>query len=105
MYASSAVANQTFAQFILGLVISVLVQICDNISGFYIQITKMLKTRQTLGPIEYLYEVLNWSSHHYNRCFYQPMHYWLRPIKRGQFRFANFALHLKGKCHVHFLIH
>ena len=33
------------------------------------------------------------------------MHYWLRPIKRGQFRFANFAPHFKGKCHFHFLIH
>ena len=33
------------------------------------------------------------------------MHYWLRPIKRGQFRFANFAPYLKGKCHFHFLVH
>ena len=29
------------------------------------------------------------------------VHYWLRPIKRGQFRFANFAPHP----HFHFLIH
>ena len=34
----------------------------------------------------------------------EPLHYWLRPIERGQFRFANFAPHLKGKCHFHFLI-
>ena len=33
------------------------------------------------------------------------MHYWLRPIKSGQFRFANFAPRLKWKCHFHFLIH
>ena len=33
------------------------------------------------------------------------LHYWLRPITRGQFRFANFAPHPKGKCHFHFLIH
>ena len=32
------------------------------------------------------------------------LHYWLRPIKRGQFRFADFAPYLKGKCHFHFLI-
>ena len=33
------------------------------------------------------------------------MHYRLRPIKRGQFRFANFAPHVEGNCHFHFLIH
>ena len=35
----------------------------------------------------------------------QSMHYWLRPIKSGQFRFANLAPNFKGKCHFHFLIH
>ena len=35
----------------------------------------------------------------------ETMHYWLRPIRRGQFRFANFVSHLRGKCHFHFLIH
>ena len=34
-----------------------------------------------------------------------PMHYRLMPIKRGQFRFANFAPDFEGKCHFHFLIH
>ena len=39
-----------------------------------------------------------------------PIHYWLsssswlRPIKRGQFRFANFAPHIKGKCHLSFAL-
>ena len=36
---------------------------------------------------------------------YKSLHYWLRPIKRGQFEFANFAPHFEGKCHFHFLIH
>ena len=31
------------------------------------------------------------------KASFNAMHYWLRPIKRGQFRFANFAPHLKGK--------
>ena len=34
-----------------------------------------------------------------------PVHYWLRPIKRGQFKFANFAPHFEGTCHFHFLTH
>ena len=33
------------------------------------------------------------------------VHYRLRPTKRGQFRFANFAPDVGGKCHFHFLIH
>ena len=34
---------------------------------------------------------------------WSKLHYWLRPIKRGQFRLANFAPYLKGKCYFHFL--
>ena len=33
------------------------------------------------------------------------MHYRLRSIKRGQFRFSNFASHFKQKSYFHFLIH
>ena len=37
---------------------------------------------------------------------YAPaMLYWLRLIKSGQLRFANFAPHVKEKCHFYFLIH
>ena len=39
----------------------------------------------------------------FNQCII--MHYRLRPIKRGQFKFANFAPNFEGKCHFHFLIH
>ena len=35
----------------------------------------------------------------------KPMHYRLRSIKRGQFRFSNFASHFKQKSYFHFLIH
>ena len=35
----------------------------------------------------------------------QTMHYRLRSIKRGQFRFSNFASHFKQKSYFHFLIH
>ena len=35
----------------------------------------------------------------------ESLHYWLRPIRRGQFGFANFAPHFDGKFHIHFLIH
>ena len=45
------------------------------------------------------------ATKHENDTKLPPMHYWLRPIKRGQFRFAYFAPHLNGKCHFHFLIH
>ena len=43
---------------------------------------------------------LSWYTLHYT-----PMHYRLRPIKRGQFRLTNFAPHFERKCHFHFLIH
>ena len=36
---------------------------------------------------------------------YWTMHYRLRSIKRGQFRFSNFASHFKQKSYFHFLIH
>ena len=43
------------------------------------------------------------------QCQYQrqvnSLHYRLRSIKRGQFRFSNFASHFKQKSYFHFLIH
>ena len=35
---------------------------------------------------------------------YKPVHYRLRFIKQGQFRFSNFASHFKQKSYFHFLI-
>ena len=32
------------------------------------------------------------SNNPLNKTTARPLHYWLRPIKRGQFRFANFDL-------------
>merc|ERR1712105_585830 len=37
--------------------------------------------------------------------FFITVHYRLRSIKQGQFRFSNFASHFKQKSYFHFLIH
>ena len=50
-------------------------------------------------------KLILWNIAFMKKVCKKPLHYWLRPIKRGQFRFANFAPHLKGKCHFHFLIY
>ena len=47
---------------------------------------------QAISSISNLWFCLPLSFHPF---LYLSMHYWLRPIKRGQFRFANFALILR----------
>ena len=80
-------------------------QLIDFEVFLQLRCTEMLLIYNSNGKLENVKAEVGQVAERQSLLELESLHYWLRPIKSGNFRFANLASNFKGKCHFHFLIH